>query len=231
LRHFEDKNGSTSHRTASLNTENMASARPEIRAIYWDIGGVLLTNGWDHEERARVLGQFAIPRDEYESRHDAANDRWERGELSDDEFLKQTVFFKERSFTPAQFLQALREQSKWLPGGAKNVIATLRKSSALKMAMLNNESGPLNDYRIETFGLTQFFDGFFCSAYLGMRKPELRMFRAGAEMLHFRPEECAFVDDREKNCAAAAQVGMHAIQYKGEEPLKDALGGLGVRLG
>jgi putative hydrolase of the HAD superfamily len=208
----------------------MAPARPEIRAIYWDIGGVLLTNGWDHEERARVLGQFAIPRDEYESRHDAANDLWERGELSDDEFLKQTVFFKERSFTPAQFLQALREQSKWLPGGAKNVIAAARQHSGLKMAMLNNESGPLNDFRIESFGLAQYFDGFFCSAYIAMRKPDPRMFRAGAAMLDFSPEECAFVDDREKNCAAAAEVGMHAIQYKGEEQLTKALGALGVRL-
>ena len=209
----------------------------QIRAIYWDIGGVLLTNGWDHEERARVLQQFAIPREEYEARHADANDRWERGELSDDEFLKQTVFFKERSFTPAQFLEAVRAQSKWLPGGAKNVIAALRKDhgpangSSLKMAMLNNESGPLNDYRIETFGLSQFFDGFFCSAYIGMRKPEPRMFQAGAAMLHFKPDECAFVDDRENNCAAAAGVGMHAIQYKGEEALRDALRALGVGIG
>ena len=209
----------------------MPSATPEIRAIYWDIGGVLLTNGWDHEERARVLAQFAIPREEYESRHEEANDRWEKGELSDDEFLKQTVFFKERSFTPADFLQALRAQSKWLPGGAKNVIAALRQDNGLKMAMLNNESGPLNDYRIATFGLAEYFDAFFCSAYIGMRKPDPRMFRAGAEMLHFRPEECAFVDDRENNCAAAAQVGMHAIQYKGEEQLREALGALGVMVG
>jgi putative hydrolase of the HAD superfamily len=214
----------------------MAPATPEIRAIYWDIGGVLLTNGWDHEERARVLQQFAIPRDEYEARHPDANDRWERGELSDEEFLQQTVFFKERSFTPAEFIRAVREQSKWLPGGAKNVVAALRKnnplnSGGLKMAMLNNESGPLNDYRIETFGLAQYFDGFFSSAYIGMRKPEPRIFRAGAAMLHFKPEECAFVDDRDKNCAAAAGVGMHAIQYKGEEALREALGVLGVRLG
>jgi putative hydrolase of the HAD superfamily len=208
----------------------MAPAPPEIRAIYWDIGGVLLTNGWDHQERERVLQQFSIPRDEYEARHPEANDRWERGELTDDEFLKQTVFFKERSFTPAQFLQALREQSKWLPGGARNVIAALRKSSGLKMAMLNNESGPLNDYRIETFGLPQYFDGFFCSAYIGMRKPEPRMFRAGVAMLHFKPEQCVFIDDRDTNCAAAAQVGLHAIQYKGEEQLKDALHAVGVRL-
>jgi putative hydrolase of the HAD superfamily len=209
----------------------MASATPEIRAIYWDIGGVLLTNGWDHEERARVLQQFAIPRDEYESRHEEANDRWEKGELSDDAFLKQTVFFKERSFTPAQFIEAVRAQSKWLPGGAKNVIAAARANSGLKMAMLNNESGPLNDFRIETFGLAEYFDGFFCSAYMGMRKPDPRIFRAGAEMLHVQPEECAFVDDRENNCAAAAGVGMHAIQYKGEEPLTKALDALGVRLG
>jgi putative hydrolase of the HAD superfamily len=208
----------------------------EIRAIYWDIGGVLLTNGWDHEERARVLAQFGIPREEYEARHEEANDRWEKGELSDEEFLKETVFFKERSFTPADFIEAIRAQSKWLPGGARNVITALRqgngvKNGALKMAMLNNESGPLNDFRIATFGLTQYFDAFFCSAYVGMRKPDPRMFRGGAAMLHFRPEECAFVDDRENNCVAAAEVGMHAIQYKGEEQLRGALATLGVKVG
>jgi putative hydrolase of the HAD superfamily len=208
----------------------MPSATPEIRAVYWDIGGVLLTNGWDHEERARVLAQFAIPKDEYESRHPEANDRWEKGELSDDEFLKQTVFFKERSFTPADFIHAVRAQSKWLPGGAKNVITALRQRNTLKMAMLNNESGSLNDYRIASFGLTQYFDAFFCSAYIAMRKPDPRIFRAGAAMLHFTPEECAFVDDRENNCAAAAQVGMHAIQYQGEEQLRQALGALGVQV-
>ena len=204
-----------------MNASVMPPATSAIRAVYWDIGGVLLTNGWDHEERARVLAQFAIPRDEYESRHDAPNDRWEKGELSDDAFLKQTVFFKERGFTPGEFLQAVRAQSKWLPSGAKNVIAALRAKSGLKMAMLNNESGPLNDFRIATFGLAQYFDAFFCSAYIGMRKPDPRMFRAGAAMLHFAPDECAFIDDRENNCAAAAQVGMHAIQYKGEEQLRE----------
>ncbi len=201
-----------------------------IQAIYWDIGGVLLTNGWDHEERARVLAQFSIDRAEYEPRHEEANDRWERGEISDRQFLEQTVFFKERSFTPEQFLAALWRESQWLPGGARNVITAARQHSGLKMAMLNNESGPLNDYRIDTFGLAQFFDGFFCSAYLGMRKPEPRIFTTGAALLHVAPEACCFIDDREKNCAAAASVGMHAIQYKGEQQLTESLRALGVRL-
>jgi putative hydrolase of the HAD superfamily len=209
----------------------MASERTEIRAIYWDVGGVLLTNGWDHEQRARVLAQFGIDRDEYEARHPDANDRWERGEISDEEFLKETVFFKERSFTPADFIAALRRESQWLPGGARNVIAAARAHSGLKMAMLNNESGPLNNYRIETFGLTQFFDGYFSSAYLGTRKPEPRMFTTGAALLHMRPQQCVFIDDRETNCAAAAEVGMQAIQYKGEGKLTECLRTLGVQLG
>ena len=209
----------------------MASERTEIRAIYWDIGGVLLTNGWDHEQRARVLAQLGIDRGEYEARHPDANDRWERGEISDDQFLKETVFFKPRSFTPAQFIEALRRESQWLPGGARYVVAAARAHSGLKMAMLNNESGPLNDYRIATFGLTDYFDGYFCSAYLGMRKPELRMFRSGAALLHMRPEQCIFVDDRDANCAAAAEVGMQAIQYKGEQQLTESLRALGVQMG
>ena len=208
----------------------MPSASSGIRAVYWDIGGVLLTNGWDHEERARVLAQFSIDRDEYEARHPEANDLWEKGELTDEAFLERTVFFKQRDFTPQDFLTALRAQSRWLPGGAQPVIEALRRHSGLKMAMLNNESGPLNDYRIEQFQLQRYFDGFFCSAYIGMRKPDERMFQAGAAMLHLPPAQCAFIDDREKNCAAAAAVGLHAIQYKDEQHLCDALRALGAQL-
>lgn len=211
-------------------TEAPAATEAKIQAIYWDIGGVLLTNGWDHEERARVLAQFSIDRAEYESRHEEANDRWERGEISDRQFLQETVFFKERRFAPEEFLAALRRESQWLPGGARHVIAAARQHSGLKMAMLNNESGPLNDYRIDTFGLAQYFDGFFCSAYLGMRKPEPRIFITGAALLHVPPQACCFIDDREKNCAAAAAVGMHAIQYKGEQQLTESLRALGVRM-
>jgi putative hydrolase of the HAD superfamily len=213
-------------------TSSASSANSQkVRAIYWDIGGVLLTNGWDHRERERVLASFSIDREEYEARHPQANDRWERGELNDEQFLAETVFFRERSFTPQQFIDAVRQQSQWLPGGAKSVIEAARQHSGVPMAMLNNESGSLNDYRIERFGLDAYFDGFYCSAYLGMRKPEPRIFRSGLALLHQSADQSVFIDDREANCSAAAAVGMHAIQYKDEQQLAAALRALGVRLG
>jgi putative hydrolase of the HAD superfamily len=203
----------------------------EIRAIYWDVGGVLLTNGWDHRERERVLARFEVPVEEFEPRHAEANDLWEKGELSDEQYLQRTVFFKPRSFSPQEFLAAIRAESQWLPGGARQVLADLRGRGETRLVTLNNESGPLNDYRIATFGMTEYFDAFFCSAYLGMRKPDPRMFEAGIHMLALSPGQCAFIDDRESNCRAAASAGMHAIPYKGEESLRTSLEGLGVRLG
>ena len=37
--------------------------------ILFDVGGVLLTNGWDHGERARVIAQFDLDLAAFEARH------------------------------------------------------------------------------------------------------------------------------------------------------------------
>ncbi len=200
----------------------------EIEAVYFDIGGVLLTNGWDHVERARVLDQFGVDRAAYEARHPEANDAWEKGEITVETFLRETVFFEPRPFTPEAFLAAMREQSQWLPYGAINVLRALRAAGRVKLAMLNNESRELNDYRIEHFGLDCFFHGFFSSCYLGLRKPDPAIFEAGLALMHQKPERSAFVDDREGNCAAAAKLGFHAIQYRNEEQFAQELRALGV---
>jgi putative hydrolase of the HAD superfamily len=51
-------------------------------AILFDVGGVLLTNGWDHRERAAVVEQFHLDGAELEAHHAKAFEPWERGELT-----------------------------------------------------------------------------------------------------------------------------------------------------
>jgi putative hydrolase of the HAD superfamily len=200
----------------------------EISAMLFDVGGVLLTNGWDHLERSAVLSHFCVDRAAYEARHELANDAWEKGFMTAEQFLQRTVFFEPRSFTPAEFLEEAKAQSRALDSGALGVLDQLRASRRLKLMVLNNESRELNDFRIERFELHRYFDGFLSSCYLGLRKPDPRMFSLALEVLQRKAGEVAFVDDREQNCAAAQSVGMHAIQYRNRDQFVKELERLGV---
>ncbi|HTZ57794.1 MAG TPA: HAD family phosphatase [Acidobacteriaceae bacterium] len=203
----------------------------EISSILWDVGGVLLTNGWDHLERAAVLEQFGLESAPFEHRHEIANDPWEKGFMTADQYLAQTVFYEPRSFTPAAFLQAMKDRSLLLPNGAIRILQDLAASEEMELAMLNNEARELNDFRIERFELGRYFDVFFSSCYLGLRKPDRKFFELALDVLQRDPEEVAFIDDRAGNCDAAAALGIHAICYQDEAHCVQALEQLGLDIG
>jgi putative hydrolase of the HAD superfamily len=57
------------------------------------------------------------------------------------------------------------------------------------------------------------FDSLSLSLQTGFVKPDKRAYLSAAQSLGLLPEECLFVDDREKYCKGARQVGMPAILY------------------
>jgi putative hydrolase of the HAD superfamily len=199
-----------------------------ISTILWDVGGVLLTNGWDHHERAAVLSHFGVDREAFEQRHPEANDAWEKGLISVEEYLRRTVFEGPCQFTPGDFVEAMKAQSKWLDDSALGILADLAASDTVTLGMLNNEARELNDFRIQKFHLTDYFDLFLSSCYVGLRKPDARMFRLACDVLQRKPEEMAFVDDRPANVQAAKDIGMHGIVYEGAKKLKLELMDLGL---
>jgi putative hydrolase of the HAD superfamily len=204
---------------------------PEISTLLFDVGGVLLTNGWDRNERAAVLEQFALDGVEFEQRHELANDAWEKGLMTAEQYLLQTVFYEPRPFTPTAFLQAMKERSVLLPHGAIRILQELAASEEVELAILNNEARELNDYRIERFEFGRYFDVFLSSCYLGLRKPDPKIFELALDVLQRDPEEVAFIDDRPGNCAAAEALGIHAIQYQDESQCAQTLERLGLGSG
>jgi putative hydrolase of the HAD superfamily len=199
-----------------------------VSTILWDVGGVLLTNGWDHQQRNAVLDRFALDREEFAARHAEVDAAWERDEISADEYLSRTVFYTPRSFTPADFLAAIREQSRVLDDSALGILRGLAASEDYVLATVNNESRMLNEYRVANFGLLDYFDDFFSSCYLGLRKPDRKIYQVALDVLQRDPEEVVFIDDRAENAAAAASLGIHAIRYEGSAVLAEALARLGV---
>ena len=203
----------------------------EISTLLWDVGGVLLTNGWDRTERAAVLEQFALDAIAFEQRHEIANDAWEKGLMTAEQYLLQTVFYEPRPFTPGAFLQAMKERSVLLPHGAIRILQELAASEEVELAILNNEARELNDYRIERFEFGRYFDVFLSSCYLGLRKPDPKIFELALDVLQRDPEEVAFIDDRPGNCAAAEALGIQAIHYQDESQCAQALERLGLGSG
>jgi len=201
----------------------------EIKTIFWDIGGVLLTNGWDEQQRARVLPTFGLDVAEYESRHEAANYKWERGLCTAREYFDQTVFYQPRNFTFEQLWSAVQAQSIVLHPGCFEILDSQAAYGIYVLATLNNESRELNAVRIEKFGLRDYFEFFICSGYINEMKPHPDIFRAALEIGGCVPQQTLFIDDRESNTTAAIAAGMNAIHFESPAQLKAALTNFGIQ--
>ena len=196
--------------------------------ILFDVGGVLLTNGWDRRERDAAIEQFHLDRDAFETRHMAAYNAWERDAISGKDYLDRTVFYKPRTFSRGDFFSFVLAQSKLLPDGAMGILEELSASKKCLVGALNNEARETNAYRFRQFGLRRYFTLALSSCYLGLRKPEPAIYRRALDILGSPPERTLFIDDREENVAGAAAAKMEAIRFEGAEALRRALAGLGV---
>ena len=188
--------------------------------ILFDVGGVLLTNGWDHRERAAIVDQFHLDVAVLEAHHAKAFEPWERGEITLDEYLDATVFYEPRSFTREEFFAAICEQSKTLPDGAMCILKELAASDRCVLGALNNEARETNEFRFAKFGLREHMKFAFTSCYMGLRKPDPNIYRRALGILGKPAERALFIDDRLENVAAAAAVGMKAIRFTGADALR-----------
>jgi putative hydrolase of the HAD superfamily len=203
---------------------------PAIHAIFWDLGGVLLSNAWDRTQRLAALEHFRLDEEEFHSRHEMVVSSFERGKISLNDYLERTVFYRNRPFTRDEFSDYVFSLSQPAP----DVIAFARKladSGKYFMSTINNESRELNLHRIEKYGLREIFRLFVSSCFVGLRKPESGIYRLAIEITQVKPEECCFIDDRALNLECAAKLGMRTIQMQTLEQLRRELGELGVREG
>jgi putative hydrolase of the HAD superfamily len=195
--------------------------------VFFDIGGVLGTNGWDREQRARALQKFSLEDDDFEHRHHQVVSEFETGAMSLEEYLDVTVFYTPRLFSREDFelyMLSLSEPNAYTIQVAKHVAA----SGRVRVMTMNNESAVLNAYRIERFGLTAIFSAFLSSCWMGVRKPSRVFFERGLGIAQADPGTSLLIDDRDQNIAPAAALGMNTIHYQNPEALARELAQYGV---
>jgi putative hydrolase of the HAD superfamily len=200
-----------------------------INALFFDVGGVILTNGWDLAARQQAAAKFGLEMDSFERRHQAAVNGFEAGQTSLPEYLAQVVFNQRRSFGEKDFRDFMFAQSQEI-SAVRSFVDRLARAGRWRVAAINNEGREVNAYRIATFDLRRTFADFFSSCYLGVRKPSPAIFRMALDVTQRRGAESIFVDDRLENVEGARQAGLTAIRFQDLAQLERELQERGVAL-
>lgn len=202
---------------------------PTITTLFWDIGGVIMTNGWDHNSRMDAAQTFGLDWEEYRERHDLSFPAFDAGQITLNQYLDRTIFYRPRSFTREEFTAFMFAQSKEYPE-TRAVLSDVARSGKYYVASINNEPRELNDYRIEAFNLRKDFQAFFSSCYLNARKPEETIYRIALEVSQRPPENSVFIDDRTLNLENPRRLGMQVIHHLNATQLRGDLKALGIQV-
>lgn len=201
----------------------------EINTLFFDIGGVILSDGWGRGSRKQACTKFGLNFDEFQERYKKVADLFEMGKIDLDGYLDETVFYEKRAFSKDEFKDFMFAQSKPIET-TLDVLNELASSKRYLMCTLNNESLDLNLFRINKFNLEDYFTAFFSSCFLGIKKPEPEIYERVLKITQRLPEQCIFVDDREENLVTPHALGIHCIEYQDHKQLVDDLEKLGVRV-
>jgi putative hydrolase of the HAD superfamily len=185
-----------------------------ITTLFLDIGGVLLTSGWDRKSRQLAIARFELDGEETEERHHLIFHLYEEGKLVLDEYLERVIFYRTRNFSKEDFKTFMFEQSSPIERSIE-FFNSLKVRNHLKVIAVNNEALELNNFRIHKFRLSQLFDAFVSSCYVHLRKPDVAIFQMACEIAHTPPRNILFIDDRLMFVEVAISLGIHGYHFKG----------------
>ncbi len=200
-----------------------------ITTIFFDIGGVLLTDGWGHDSRRAAAAEFKLDWDDFADRHEKVAHLIETNRLALERYLDLVIFYRPRSFSRGEFRDFIFAQSQPKPESLEiaHQLAGLKKYF---LATLNNEILELNLYRIEHFDLCKDFSVFFSSCFLSLRKPDEAIYRVALSVTQRTPDQCLFIDDRAVNLECPRALGLHTIHFQDAIQLRRELRENGVNL-
>jgi putative hydrolase of the HAD superfamily len=198
-----------------------------IKALFLDIGGVLLTNGWGRQSRMRAADHFGLDFEEFNKRHLAIFDTFESGKMRLEEYLELAVFYQPTNFTMDEFQDFLLNESQPYPEMIE-LIGTIKRRYGLRTIAVNNEPREINEYRIRQYHLDSFIDVFASSCYVQTRKPDKDIYQFALNLAQVKREEVVYIDDRLVLIQAARKLGLNAIHHTSLATTRDALSGLGL---
>jgi putative hydrolase of the HAD superfamily len=201
----------------------------KIKTLFLDIGGVLLTDGWDHHARRRAANKFKLKFAEMNSRHLLNFETFEQGKLTMEKYLDRVVFYQKRTFTRVRFRNFMFAQSKPYPGMIRLILG-IKARYSLKIVVVSNEARELNAYRIQKFRLDRLADSFISSCFVGIRKPDPDIFRLALDSSQTPARAVVYLENTPLFVQVAEGFGVRGILHRDYESTRKKLASLGLRL-
>lgn len=196
-----------------------------IKALFLDVGGVLMSNGWDHRLRQKTAEKFGIEYDEMDRRHQLIFNTYEIGKLTFDEYLEYTVYFKERNFT-LQEIKTFIFNSVELYEPMVSFVKKLKETYHLKIGVVSNEGRELAVDRVGRFDLSSFVDFFIFSSFVHFRKPDRDIYRLAIDVIQVPPSQIVYIDDRALLVEVAKGIGIQSIHHQNVDATQRLLSSL-----
>ena len=204
----------------------MKKALP-ITCLFVDIGGVLLTDGWDHHARKRAANHFKLNWDEMQERHSLNFNIYEEGKLTLEEYLTWVVFYQKRPFTRTAFRRFMFAQSK--PCNEMiQLVRELKAKYGLKVFVVSNEAREVNAYRIHKFKLDGFVDAFISSCFVHLHKPDAEIFRLALDIAQTPTRQIVYIENTPMFVQVAEGMGIRSILHKDYKSTRAQLASLGL---
>lgn len=193
-----------------------------IKILFLDIGGVLLSDGWNYSSREQAVQKFGLEPIQFQKDHAVAFPLFENGKLSLDQYLESVIFNVDRDFSKKEFSDFMFSRTSQLPDFLPWLI-NWKKETGIKIFAINNEGKEFNDYRIKQFKLHDCFDAFISSCEVGVSKPDPAIFKLALGIAQVEAQNCLYFDDRAIHVAIAKQIGLNAHVHQSFEKSKTIL--------
>ncbi len=200
-----------------------------ITTLFIDIGGVLLSNGWDRKARLRASSTFNLDHEEMDERHHLTFDTYEEGKLTLDEYLERVIFYEKRPFSRREFKDFMFAQSQPYPQMI-DLVQEVKARYGLKVAAVSNEGRELTEYRIRKYELDKVYDFFVSSCFVHFRKPDAEIYQVALGIAQVQPKQVLYIEDRPLFVEVAQGMGFHCIRHENYDATREALASYGYHV-
>ncbi|MBI2547689.1 MAG: HAD-IA family hydrolase [Candidatus Aenigmarchaeota archaeon] len=207
--------------------KTISNEAPDVKLIIFDLEKVLIPT-WRNVFDLPELGIRKSSISEFFDDQNSLRKELQYGRVSEEEFWKQFIASTSLNVTVEQMKIAVRKVLKpYLQ--VLDLVKSLKKN--YKLCILSNFTKEWAEYLIDQYKLTEIFNEMFWSFQKGIKKPLPESYLQITEKFKMRPEECLFIDDKERNINGARSIGMKTILYTNLENLKKKLSENGVKVG